>query len=499
MMLFNDGDLLELCSLVKDNQNAVLVFENIEKAHSSMVKVLCEILNHGRLIVEKSKEEFDFHRTTIIFTTSMERFPGNLPEDPEGYGSPQKNQSRTILNALKKELDPITGELLFRPELSLRIAKDQLVLFNDLQIEDLLNICTNKLIQHAGFVENNAAKIVTYDPLLDFIIICTEGGRPAPRAIHSAVENLINSEIEKFVDGISSTTAEYILTAYDKIHFALPKEKKMEIEISNLFYPDRKPRLLLLTNQKNAELYTYYIGNVEWHPVYSFEAVDFVEEINNFDFALLDLWFNDQCTQAEKINIIKNFTFYSGSEITRLPISVISQIMLGDKYRSMINDISNQLPVIMLNFIDDAWDRYALEDANRPTSAYLEAAEQLSRIQKKRPCNYPLLKSYFRYDLFFDYLISIKSRGFINTVFSANNFDIDREHGISSDKPYIGEELIREFGASIDMIHHKLHREKMASELSCRKQALDFESEWEIDDKYKLVTVRLKNMKIAKI
>jgi len=499
MLLFNEGDLPELCSLVKDNHSAVFVFENIEQAHSSMIKVLCEIIDHGRLIGKISGEEFDFRQTIIIFTACLDRFPGNLLVVPDGYDRFQKIQSSSIQNTLKQELDSLTGKTLLPPELSLRITKGQLVLFNDLQIEDLLNICENKLIQQAGLIEKNAGKIVTYDPLINFTIICAEGGRPAPRVIHSAVENLLNREIEKFVDGKSSNSAEIILTEYDKIHFALPKEKEMDLEISNLYYPERKPRVLLLTSQKNAELYTSYINTVEWHPAYSLTAIDTIEEIKNFDFALLDLWFNDQCTRAEKENIIKNFTDYSGLDITRLPLPVISQVMLGDKYQSMISDISKRLPVIMLNIIDDAWDRYAFEGTNRATSAYLEAAEQLRIIQGERSHRYPLRNSFFRYDLFFEYLVSIKSRGFVNTVFSVNNFDSGTELGLSKGKPNLREELIREFGASIDAIHQKLHREKMASELSCRKEALCFESEWVIDDKYKLVKVRLKNMRIAEI
>lgn len=499
MLFFNDGDLLKLCSVVKDNRNALVVFENIEQAHSSMSKILCEILDHGRLIDKISGEEFDFRQTFIIFTACMERFSGNLLEFTEGYDRYLKNQNRLFLNALNQELEPLTDKPLLPPELSLRITKDQLVLFNDLQIEDLLNICENKLIQQADLIEKKAGKVVTYDPLINFTIICAEGGRPAPRVIHSAAENLLNREIEKFVDGISSTSAETILTEYDKIHFALPQEAEMELEVSKLYYPDRKPRVLLLTSQKNAELYTSYITTVELHPVYSLNAIDAVKEIKSFDFALFDLWFNDQCSQAEKENIIKNFTDYRGLDITRFPLFAISQIMLGDEYQSLISDISNRLPVIMLNIIDDAWDRFALEDTNRPTSAYLEAAAQLSRIQGKRSQSYPLLNSCFRYDLFFEYLIAIKSRGFLNTVFSVNNFAIDAELGMSNSKLNSREELIGEFGASIDMIHHKIHREKMASELFCRNESLCFESEWEIDDKYKLVTVKTKNMRILKI
>lgn len=492
MCYFNETDLQSVCTAVKNNRDVVIALENIEKASPAMISFVCRLIDSGQLVYEN--ETFDFSSVTIVLISSIDKSLSNILYN-KGYRElDQKKHVDSIISLINKQ-NPISGKPYLPLELTSRIAKDQLILFNSLQVEDLLNICEKKLTQHCKLIEDKLELRITCDPLLSYVITCSEGGRPAPREIDAAVENLLNREAEKFVDGKSSSSTEIILREFDRVHFALPDQQYISKEVVDLFIPVEKPRVLLLTDIINADFYACNIDSVKWHPVYSIEELESIKSYTDYDYALLDLWCNDKCTVTDRTNIIKNFTHYRGSEISRLPLEVITQKMFGARYLQLIKELGKQLPVIMLNLKDEVWEKHALEGSNCPTSAFLDAAELLSIIEDNRSHDYIRQYSYFRYDLYFDMLLSIKSKGSINTVFSAGNYAFN---GINTAKgnAFSLREAKAQFGHTLEMLHNKLHREKRALDMAFCKQFLGFETEWEFDDKYKLVTVRLKNLQL---
>jgi ATP-dependent Clp protease ATP-binding subunit ClpA len=94
---------------VAKNPNAILLFDEIEKAHLNTMQLFYQILDAGRLEDKFTEEEVNFRDTIIIFTTNAGR---SLYDNPNRAGIGAANAGyhrRTILSALEQEKNPTTG------------------------------------------------------------------------------------------------------------------------------------------------------------------------------------------------------------------------------------------------------------------------------------------------------------------------------------------------------------------------------------------------------
>jgi hypothetical protein len=148
-----------------------------------------------------------------------------------------------------------------------------------------------------------------------------------------------------------------------------------------------------------------------------------------------------------------------------------------------MHELASTIPLVMLNPIDEIWRGAVQEYRKRPSSYYLETADELRKIREEFNNYYPSYNGSFRYDLFMEMLDSFGIRGMINTDLFGQG---EGQRAENTDL----------FLSSIDQIHQKLHREKMAEELNRRKQVLRFDRFWEIDESENLVTVALKNLRL---
>jgi len=164
----------QLTEAVRRHPYSVVLFDEIEKAHSDVFNVLLQILDDGRL-TDGHGRTVDFRNTVIIMTSNV--------------GS-QLIQSLTNDNADEmrdRVMDLLRSE--FKPEFLNRI--DEIIVFNRLgieQIKEIVDIQINRLKQmlstkKIGIVLSSEAKEfianVGYDPIY--------GARPIKRAIQQYI------------------------------------------------------------------------------------------------------------------------------------------------------------------------------------------------------------------------------------------------------------------------------------------------------------------------
>ena len=178
----------QLTEAVRRRPYSVILFDEIEKAHSDVFNVMLQLLDDGRL-TDGQGRNVDFKNTIIIMTSNL--------------GSEFILQKDDL-----KEAEAAVGELLktkFKPEFLNRI--DEIIMFNRLgrdQIGRIVDIEVEKLVKRLNVrkfnieVSKKAKQILAdegYDPAF--------GARPLKRTVQNMVQNPLAKEILKgtFTEG----------------------------------------------------------------------------------------------------------------------------------------------------------------------------------------------------------------------------------------------------------------------------------------------------------
>ncbi len=182
----------QLTEAVRKRPYAVLLLDEIEKAHPEVFNILLQVLDDGRL-TDSQGRTVDFRNTVIVMTS-------NLASKAILKNSLQVQSENSNKNFLEQELDQQINEALtkyFRPEFLNRI--DEVIRFRPLNPENLEQIVRiqldelQKLLKHQGldlYVDENTIKTLAdegYEP--------EYGARPLRRVIRRRLENPLATQI----------------------------------------------------------------------------------------------------------------------------------------------------------------------------------------------------------------------------------------------------------------------------------------------------------------
>ncbi|WP_269609503.1 ATP-dependent Clp protease ATP-binding subunit [Prochlorococcus marinus] len=196
----------QLTEAVRKRPYAVLLLDEIEKAHPEVFNILLQVLDDGRL-TDSQGRTVDFRNTVIVMTS-------NLASKAILKNSLQVQSENSNKNILAQELDQQINEALtkyFRPEFLNRI--DEVIRFSPLKPESLEQIVRlqldelQKLLKHQGldiYVDENTIKFLAdegYEP--------EYGARPLRRVIRRRLENPLATKLleEAFEDAKSIRVA----------------------------------------------------------------------------------------------------------------------------------------------------------------------------------------------------------------------------------------------------------------------------------------------------
>jgi ATP-dependent Clp protease ATP-binding subunit ClpB len=174
----------QLTEAVRRRPYAVLLFDEIEKAHPDVFNIFLQIMDDGRLTDGKGRI-VDFKNTIIIMTSNIGAMllQGDL-------STPQKfaEASKHVMAAMQQH---------FKPEFLNRV--DDVVIFNPLGVEQLSKIVELRLEDLRGLLADRkislelteAAKRVLLGEGYDF----NYGARPLKRAIQRLVQDQLALKI----------------------------------------------------------------------------------------------------------------------------------------------------------------------------------------------------------------------------------------------------------------------------------------------------------------
>ncbi len=183
----------QLTEKVRRKPYAVILLDEIEKAHPDVFNMLLQVLDDGHL-TDSLGRKIDFRNTIIVMTSNVGARQLKDFGQGVGFGTKAKqdqmddNAKSVIENALKKA---------FAPEFLNRI--DDVIVFNALEkehIHEIINIEIEKVYKR---VKDLGYDLKLTDKALDFIaekgFDKQYGARPLKRAIQKYVEDTLAEEI----------------------------------------------------------------------------------------------------------------------------------------------------------------------------------------------------------------------------------------------------------------------------------------------------------------
>ncbi len=177
-------------SFVSKNPKCVLLFDEIEKAHVNVIHLFLQILDAGRVRDNFTDEEVSFADAIIIMTTNAGK---NLYDDLS-ISNLSTLPNKQILKALSTDKGP-SGEPLFPAPICSRFAGGNIVMFNHLGANSLLEIAKNELEKNIKDFNKSMKTPITLDPKVPTAIMMAEGGKADARAIKGRANNFFHDEL----------------------------------------------------------------------------------------------------------------------------------------------------------------------------------------------------------------------------------------------------------------------------------------------------------------
>lgn len=183
----------QLTEKIRKRPYSVVLFDEIEKAHTDVFNVLLQILDEG-VLTDSYGRKVDFRNTIIIMTSNL---GARIIEKATPLGFTRTSGD----DAYTKIKDNVLSELkkTFNPEFLNRV--DETVVFHPLQKEHLLSIIDLLLIETNRKLAEHALTIdVSYEVkewLLNKYYQAAYGARPMRRAIAKEIEDPLSEDLLK--------------------------------------------------------------------------------------------------------------------------------------------------------------------------------------------------------------------------------------------------------------------------------------------------------------
>ena len=189
----------QLTEKIRRKPYSVILFDEIEKAHPDVMKMLLQILDDGRL-TDATGRTVNFKNTVIIMTSNVgarmitdKNVLGFSKDDKDKEGQEKEYETikKDVMAELKKQ---------FRPEFINRI--DDIIVFHKLTADDISQIIDIMLKQVQKRLQEQEYIVEIDNSVKDLVakkgIDTNYGARPLKRAIQSNVEDKI---AEAILDG----------------------------------------------------------------------------------------------------------------------------------------------------------------------------------------------------------------------------------------------------------------------------------------------------------
>lgn len=183
----------QLSEKVRRNPYAVILFDEIEKAHPDVFNILLQVLDDGR-ITDSQGRTVDFKNTVIIMTSNA---GASSIVSPKRLGFASVDDEKQNYKAMKSSVMEEVKRM-FKPEFLNRI--DEIIVFHALNKEQMKKIVSILFKELSGRCERQLGIHLKVRDSVKMHIVETSydvkyGARPLKRAIQTKIEDVLADEI----------------------------------------------------------------------------------------------------------------------------------------------------------------------------------------------------------------------------------------------------------------------------------------------------------------
>lgn len=206
-----DDTTNNICEKIRRNPYSLVLFDEIEKAHSDVLNILLQILDEG-YVTDSTMRKVSFRNCIIIMTTNSgaEVMGGrtSLGFTDDIGGKSMENAAR---GAVKSH---------FSPELVNRI--DDIIIFNSFDRKALIQLSENELIKLKKRAERVGIEISYTEEVVAKIASAKETSKYGARPLKREVTELIENELAQMIinNSLKSGDKIKIELRHDKINFS---------------------------------------------------------------------------------------------------------------------------------------------------------------------------------------------------------------------------------------------------------------------------------------
>jgi ATP-dependent Clp protease ATP-binding subunit ClpA len=183
----------QLTEAVRRRPYAVLLLDEVEKAHPEVFNLLLQVLDDGRL-TDSQGRTVDFRHTVVIMTSNLasrailENARGGRAGEPADPEERERRLEQAVEAALASQ---------FRPEFLNRI--DEVIRFRPLAPADLQRIVRLQLAELAALLAEQGLELVVEEPVVQALAEQgyepEYGARPLRRVLRRRIENPLATEL----------------------------------------------------------------------------------------------------------------------------------------------------------------------------------------------------------------------------------------------------------------------------------------------------------------
>ncbi len=181
----------QLTEKIRRRPYAVVLFDEIEKAHPDVFNMLLQVMEEGRL-TDSFGRNIDFRNTILIMTTNA---GAEAIKNESAFGFTKPDGDASYESMKSRVMDQI--ERVFRPEFLNRL--DDTIIFRHLNLDDLKLVIDYELAKVRERLLERGLAIILTDDAKEFLIKkgsnLDYGARPLRRAIEQRIEDPLSEEL----------------------------------------------------------------------------------------------------------------------------------------------------------------------------------------------------------------------------------------------------------------------------------------------------------------
>ena len=183
----------QLTEAVRRRPYAVLLLDEIEKAHPDVFNVLLQVLDDGRL-TDSQGRTVDFRHTVIVMTSNLAS--REILDTSKELNQAKESDIQSLVNNLSKEIEYALGKK-FRPEFLNRI--DEIIRFRPLDPDDLKQIVRLQITELGHLLEEQGLDLRVDNATVETLALegyqPEYGARPLKRVLRRKLENPLATQL----------------------------------------------------------------------------------------------------------------------------------------------------------------------------------------------------------------------------------------------------------------------------------------------------------------